>query len=58
MGLDKGLEEKELTTRTLANDGTDLSPFYDFDDKISQDVKDCLAEINAGIIDGIIDPLA
>jgi len=43
---------------TLANDGTDLSPFYAFDDKISQDVKDRLAEIKAGIIDGSIDPLA
>ena len=42
----------------LANAGTDISPFYAFDDKISQDVKDRLAEIKQGIIDGTIDPLS
>ncbi len=43
---------------TLANEGTDLSPFYDFDGEIPQEVKDRLAEIKQGIIDGEIDPLA
>ena len=43
---------------TLANNGTDLSPFYDFDAEIPQEVKDRLAEIKQGIIDGEIDPLA
>ena len=43
---------------TLANNGTDISPFYDFDSKVSQEIKDRLAEIKAGIIDGSIDPLA
>lgn len=42
---------------TLANNGTDLSPFYEFEDKIDQAVKDRLAEIKQGIIDGSIDPL-
>ena len=42
----------------LANSGTDLSPFYDFDDKIEQSVKDRLAELKQGIIDGTIDPLS
>jgi len=42
----------------LANGGTDLSPFYAFEDKIDQAVKDRLAEIKQGIIDGSIDPLA
>ena len=42
----------------LANAGTDLSPFYAFDDKVSQEVKDRLAEIKQGIIDGTIDPLS
>ena len=42
----------------LANAGTDISPFYAFDDKISQDVKDRLAEIKQGIIDGTINPLS
>lgn len=43
---------------TLANNGTDLSPFYDFDGEIPQEVKDRLAEIKQAIIDGEIDPLA
>ena len=42
----------------LSNAGTDISPFYDFDSKISQEIKDRLAELKAGIIDGSIDPLA
>ena len=42
----------------LANEGTDISPFYGFDDQIDQSVKDRLAELKAGIIDGSIDPLA
>ena len=42
----------------LANAGTDISPFYDFDSKVSQEIKDRLAEIKQGIIDGTIDPLS
>ena len=42
----------------LANGGTDISPFYAFEDEIDQTIKDRLAEIKAGIIDGSIDPLA
>lgn len=42
---------------TLANGGTGISPLYDFDAKISQEVKDRLAELEAGIIDGTISPL-
>jgi basic membrane protein A len=42
----------------LANEGTDISPFYAFDDKIDQSIKDRLAELKAGIIDGSVDPLA
>jgi basic membrane protein A and related proteins len=41
----------------LANGGTGLSPLYDFDGKISQAVKDRLAELEAGIIDGSVNPL-
>ncbi|MDA9116811.1 BMP family ABC transporter substrate-binding protein [Pontimonas sp.] len=41
---------------TLENEGTDISPFYDFDSKVSQEIKDRLAAIKAGIIDGSIDP--
>ena len=43
---------------TLANAGTGLSPFYDFDSKISDEVKARLAELEAGIIAGEIDPLS
>jgi basic membrane protein A len=42
---------------TLENGGTGISPLYDFDSKISQEVKDRLAELEAGIIDGSISPL-
>jgi basic membrane protein A len=42
----------------LANAGTDISPFYAFEDKIDQAIKDRLADLKAGIIDGSIDPLA
>ena len=42
----------------LANSGTDLSPFYAFDGEIDQAIKDRLAELKAGIIDGSIDPLS
>jgi basic membrane protein A len=41
----------------LANGGTGISPLYDFDSKISQEVKDRLAELEAGIIDGSVKPL-
>lgn len=43
---------------TLENDGTALSDFYEFDSKVSAEIKTKLEEIKAGIIDGSIDPLA
>lgn len=43
---------------TLANDGTALSSFGEFDDKVSDEIKTKLDELKAGIIDGSIDPLA
>jgi basic membrane protein A len=42
---------------TLANGGTGLSPFYEFDSKISDEVKARLTELEAGIISGEVDPL-
>lgn len=42
---------------TLANGGTGLSDFYEFDSKISDEVKARLAELEAGIISGEINPL-
>lgn len=43
---------------TLANGGTGLSPLYGFESEISDAVKARLAEIEAGIIAGEIDPLS
>lgn len=43
---------------TLENNGTDLSPFYDFEDDIDPALIEKLAELKAGIIDGSVNPLA
>jgi len=43
---------------TLANNGTGLSDFYDFESKIDPAVLTKLDELKAGIIDGSIDPMA
>jgi basic membrane protein A and related proteins len=43
---------------TLANAGTGISPFYGFDSMIDDATKARLAEIEAGIISGEIDPKA
>ena len=37
--------------------GTGLSPLYEFESKVSDEVKARLAELEAGIISGEIDPL-
>ena len=39
---------------TLANDGTGLAPFHDFDSKVPSDVKSALATIKQDIISGKI----
>lgn len=41
---------------TIANSGTDISPLYAFDDQVDQSIKDRLAELKQGIVDGTIDP--
>ena len=48
----------EAYVGTLANGGTGLSPFYEIDSKISDEVKARLAELEAGIIAGEINPLS
>lgn len=55
--LDSGFNS-EAYLGTLANDGTALSAFGAFEDKISDETKTRLDELKAGIIDGSIDPLA
>ena len=39
---------------TLENGGVGLAPFYDYDADVPQELKDALAEIEQGIIDGSI----
>jgi phosphate/phosphite/phosphonate ABC transporter binding protein len=39
---------------TLENGGVGLAPFYDYDSQVPQEVKDALAEIEKGIIDGSV----
>jgi basic membrane protein A len=41
---------------TLANDGTGLAPFHEFEGKVSSDIVSKLEELKAGIVDGSIDP--
>lgn len=41
---------------TLANDGTGLAPFHEFEGKVPADVVSKLDELKAGIVDGSIDP--
>jgi len=53
-----GTFSAETYTGTLANGGTDISPFYEFDSLVSQEIKDRLAELKQGIIDGSIDPVS
>jgi basic membrane protein A len=40
---------------TLANDGTGLAPFHDFEDQVPDELKTQLEEIRQGIIDGSIE---
>jgi basic membrane protein A len=47
----------EAYVGTLENGGTALSPFGAFDSKISQETKDALKKLEAGIIDGSVNPL-
>ena len=56
--VDGGAFDSEQYTGTLQNRGTLLSPLYDFDSQIPQEVKDRLAELEAGIIAGTINPLS
>jgi basic membrane protein A len=50
-----GAFDGEAYVGTLANGGTGLSPFYEFDSKLSDEVKARLVEIEAGINSGEID---
>jgi len=53
-----GTFSSEVYLGDLENGGTAISPFYAFDERVTQETKDRLAEIKQGIIDGTIDPLS
>jgi basic membrane protein A len=44
----------ELYFGVLANEGVDIAPFHDWDDRVPQELRDALEGIRAGIIDGSI----
>jgi basic membrane protein A len=55
--LETGTFNTETYLGTLANGGTGLSSFYDFDGSIDAGIKSRLAELQAEIIAGTIKPL-
>jgi len=55
--LETGIFNTDTYIGTLANGGTGLSSFYDFDDLIESSIKSRLAELELEIINGTIKPL-
>jgi len=49
-----GTFEGGVTVGTLANGGVGLAPFHAFDGAVPQELKDALATLQAGIVDGSI----
>jgi len=56
LAIDGGTFSGDSYVGTLANEGTGLSPFHDFDGAISAELKAKLDELKAAIIAGEIDP--
>jgi basic membrane protein A len=56
LAIDGGTFNGDAYMGTLENEGTGLSPFYDFDSKIDSELKAKLDELKAAIIAGEIDP--
>ena len=56
LAIDGGTFSGDSYVGTLANEGTGLSPFHDFDGKVSAELKAKLDELKAAIIAGEIDP--
>jgi len=52
----EGTFEGGVSVNTLANEGTGLAPFHNFEDAVPAEVKTALDEIRAGIISGEIVP--
>lgn len=56
LAINGGTFSGDAYVGTLANDGTGLSPFHDFDSKVSAELKAKLEELKEAIIAGEIDP--
>jgi basic membrane protein A len=56
LAIDKAEFSGDAYLGTLENDGTGLSPFHEFDGKVSAETKAKLEELTAAIIAGEIDP--
>jgi basic membrane protein A len=56
LAIDGGTFSGDSYVGTLANEGTGLSPFHDFDGAVSAELKAKLDELKAAIIAGEIDP--
>lgn len=55
MGLDGAAAWPEtLYVGTLANEGVGMAPFHDFEDAVSQELKDEIAALQAALIDGSV----
>jgi len=54
MAAYEGTFEGGVYVGTLENEGVGIAPFYEFEDEVPQEVKDRLAELEAGIIAGEI----
>lgn len=50
----QGVFDGGTTTGTLANRGVSLAPFHDFDADVPQALKDQIATLTAGIVDGSV----
>jgi basic membrane protein A len=56
LAINGGTFSGDAYVGTLENDGTGLSPFHDFDSKVSAELKAKLEELKAAIIAGEVDP--
>jgi basic membrane protein A len=56
LAINGGTFSGDAYVGTLENDGTGLSPFHDFDSKVSAELKAKLDELKAAIIAGEVDP--
>ncbi len=51
-----GEEPEPVFVSTLENEGVGIAPFHDYEDEVSQEVKDAIDEMSAAIIAGDLSP--